>query len=245
MIAATCELWIDGRRVPDGSTPGEPTTATVALSGLRVSWGRETTVDQPTPSQCTFDLIDYEGGTRFDAVVGLGSVVVVWAALDTDRRPVFAGRVSDLDASFDEGADAAVCRVVVTDAVADLASRYVGAEPWGSQYTYARVAWILAAVGDPVPAVVNTGLDSAWLILSRMDVDRQAAQGLLFEVAVSAGLVMWSSVDSAGHPFLRFEDPTTRPSQSRFLPDVDPGTGQPWTALVGPWSALSGSWESL
>ena len=203
---------------------------TVAISGLRIDWGRQTVVDQPSPSQLTFDLLDREGGNGFDSLVHLGSTVVVWSAHGADRRPVFAGRVSDLDASYDDDSDGAVCSVIVADVLADLANRYVGSEPWAAQYAYARVEKILAAIGNPYAYSMSTALDSAWLVLSRMDVDRQASQGLLYDVAVSSGTVLWSSIDAAGKPVLKYEDPSTRPSQSRFLPS---GTPPLWRPTIG------------
>ena len=51
----TATLYVDGARFADGS-PGDDLTDPVALSGLSVVWGRDTTVDQPAPSTCSFTV---------------------------------------------------------------------------------------------------------------------------------------------------------------------------------------------
>ena len=72
----TCQLWVDGVRVADGQ-PGEAAGEPAALSGLSVTWGRSTTVDQPPPATCSFELTDPGGGRGFAEVVRVGSEVRV------------------------------------------------------------------------------------------------------------------------------------------------------------------------
>jgi len=60
----TCELLLDGQRFADGSA-GDDVLAPTALSGLKVAWGRETTVDQPEPSTCEFEVMDLPGGPGY------------------------------------------------------------------------------------------------------------------------------------------------------------------------------------
>lgn len=52
-----CTLWLDGKRFADGS-PGDNMYAPVALSGLSVAWGRDTTVDQPGSSSLQVQVMD-------------------------------------------------------------------------------------------------------------------------------------------------------------------------------------------
>lgn len=59
-----CTVYVDGERFADGS-PGDDPLAPTALAGLSIKWGRETTVDQPEPSTCTFRVLDEQGGEAF------------------------------------------------------------------------------------------------------------------------------------------------------------------------------------
>lgn len=208
-VPIRCELWIDGIRVADDSI-GHATTP-AALDELTIRWGRQTTIDQPQPATCSGSILDSgTGPTRVEDIVALGSSLVAWAVLDADRRIVFAGRVTDVQTAWDDALDGAVTQVVAADLLADLASRYVGAEPWPAESLSARAARILAAVGvgsitvDPRPAA---------LTVSRMDVDRQAAAGLLGELATTGTAVLWVAVaPGSSDPALWIEDPATRES---------------------------------
>jgi hypothetical protein len=240
LIPATCELWIDGARYADGLTPADSADP-FALSGLRIDWGRDTTVDQPQPATCVFSILDPPGGAeRFDQTVALGSTVIVWAELGGTRLVVFAGRITDLAAEFDDDADAAVCQVVAADQLADLGNRFVGSEPWPVESLAARAERIMRAVGldpavslPPIPAPVwNTQV-------SRVDVDRQAAAELLTELAVTGGAVLWSCFDSNTRvQVLVYEDPGARASLYVFALDPDRGLWAP-TAGVGAGTPLS------
>ena len=213
-LPVTCELWVDGARYADGQ-PAEVSADPFALSGLRVTWGRSNTIDQPEAATCSFTIADPPGGAvRFDDTVKLGSTVVVFATLATVRHVVFAGRVTDLDASFDVDADAAVCDVVAADQLADLANRFVGAEPWPAEQMWQRAQRIVTAVGlDPAVVLAGIPAPQANLTVSRMDVDRQSAASLLQDLAVSTGFVLWSSYSAAsGSQYLIFEDPAARAS---------------------------------
>ena len=61
-LPPSCVLWVNGVRYPDGQ-PAELDTEPVALTGLSVLWGRDTTIDQPAPATCTFDVLDLPGGS--------------------------------------------------------------------------------------------------------------------------------------------------------------------------------------
>ena len=204
-----CEIYVDGTLLADGRT-GER-RAPVAVSGLAVKWGRATTVDQPAPSTCTVELLDRQAGSvRAQDLVFLGSLLVVWAVADTDRRVVFAGRVTDLDLDY-PGGDGAVLAVIAADLLADLANRYVGAEPWAQETLSARAGRILGAVSSGGGSRVEVDPRPAALSVSRMDVDRQAAANLLRELAQSGGAVLWVVAGADGVPYLHIEDPSRRP----------------------------------
>ncbi len=60
----TCTLYLAGNRFADGA-PSDLGSDPFALSGLEVAWGRDTTVDQPDPSTCSFTVADPAGGRSF------------------------------------------------------------------------------------------------------------------------------------------------------------------------------------
>jgi hypothetical protein len=214
LVPATCEVWIDGVRFADGQ-PAELTTDPVALSGLSITWGRRTTVDQPNPATCTFTVLDPPGGRRFDEAVTLGAAVRIWSALGARRAIVFDGRITDLDASYSDTGGGAVVDVVAADMTADLGNRFIGDDPWPQETVATRVGRILtlAAGGqtaqlDPRPAGVLVG---------RMDADRQGAMPLLEDLATAAGAVLWSAVDPDTGAYLLYEDPALRPAGSVLI----------------------------
>jgi hypothetical protein len=77
--AATCELWVNGVRVPDAGPDlyaGQPT----ALSGLDLAWGRDGQHEQPGPATCGFTILDADPTSDFLERLHVGSPVLVWAA---------------------------------------------------------------------------------------------------------------------------------------------------------------------
>ena len=74
----TAALYVNGERFADGS-PGDDLTNPVALSGLTVVWGRDTTIDQPAPSTCTFTVADNQGGESFLGILHTGLPLEVTA----------------------------------------------------------------------------------------------------------------------------------------------------------------------
>jgi hypothetical protein len=81
-----CTLYVNGARVADG-TPGDRDDAPTALSGLSMTWGRATTVDQVEPSTCSFQLLDPPGGGSFLNLLHTGAAVQVRAAADVPAPP--------------------------------------------------------------------------------------------------------------------------------------------------------------
>lgn len=75
---ATCELWLDGTRVPDAGVDvlaGRPT----ALSGLTMTWGRDGPHEQPGPATMTVDVRDNFPDADFLDQLHVGSEVALWA----------------------------------------------------------------------------------------------------------------------------------------------------------------------
>jgi hypothetical protein len=74
----TCTVYADGERLADGCT-GEPENVPTILSGLSITWGRDTTVDQPEASTCVFELLDPPGGGSFVDRLRTGTTIDVHA----------------------------------------------------------------------------------------------------------------------------------------------------------------------
>lgn len=231
-----------------GAAHNSPSTATersdlepVAMTGLSIKWGRDNTLDQPETSTCSFHLTDPEGGTtRLDETISLGSLVLVQSELAGVRFNVFGGRVTDLNTSFDAGTNAGVCDVIAADTMGDLSNRYVGSEPWPAETLATRALRVLTAIGQGSAALYVDERPAAYIV-SRMDVDRQPASALLFELASSAGAVLWTAVtDLAGSNRFKIEDPWVRESLVRFLPDPDSGLWAPTFGEGGSGYPLSG-----
>ncbi len=82
----TCEVWGS----PVGTAPTEqfPDTAAdwyagkpTAVAEVSVTWGRSTTVDQPEPATCSFDVVDPSGGQSFrdQSILRIGEDVHLFA----------------------------------------------------------------------------------------------------------------------------------------------------------------------
>jgi hypothetical protein len=132
---------------------------------------------------------------------------------------VFTGRITDLEAEWDSNAGGTIVTVTAQDDTAELANRYVGAEPWAAESLGTRFGRVLAAAGqqmkytvDPVPAA---------LPVTYRDVDNQAATGLLQELAQSAGGVLWSATSLTTGPYLRLEDVNARPPLLKLVQGGD------------------------
>lgn len=138
---------------------------------------------------------------------------------------VFAGRITDAAAQWDEGAGACLVDVTAADLTADLTNRDVGAEPWPAETLAARITRILAAAGvtldvryGPSPA----GLSS--LQVGRVDVDRQQAWTMIADLIAGVDGVGWLAVHATEDSFLWVEDAAGRTATLQL---VDDGTGHP------------------
>lgn len=117
---------------------------------------------------------------------------------------VFSGVITDLTAGT--APDGLRVAVTAVDQLADLENRYVGAEPWPAETVAARVAHILD--GGGLTGTVTARIDSgrAGLVVSRRDVDHQAAGNLLGELAAGVDGVLWSATHADTGPYLWLED---------------------------------------
>lgn len=82
----TCEVTVDGTRLPDGR-PGDHDADPTALSGLTITWGRSSALDQPEPTALTLSVLDPHGGRAFADLLRLGRQIRVTAAADIPGNP--------------------------------------------------------------------------------------------------------------------------------------------------------------
>ncbi len=98
-LLPTCTVWIDGVRMADGCILDEIDTDPVVLTGLKVVWGRDNTIDQPEPGTAVFDVLDVGGGVRFVDVLHIGSKVEIRAEATIYPDPTIP--VFTYDAGFE------------------------------------------------------------------------------------------------------------------------------------------------
>jgi hypothetical protein len=117
-----CRVLIDGQQLDDGcidwAAPPDDTLpqALSANEGLKITWGRSTTVEQPATSTCTFVVTDSGDGVYFHSF-GIGSSVEVLAdALITGGATVPAFTDPDFETEL---------RAITSNAVATRDSRHV------------------------------------------------------------------------------------------------------------------------
>lgn len=125
----------------------------------------------------------------------------------TVRREVivFEGRISEVNARWDDALGKVRLSAVAVDFTADLANRDAADVPWPAETVAARVAHIMAAAGLTIPTTIDPALASQ--VVSWMDVDRQQVLPLLTDLATSVDGVLWAAVHAGTGPYLYLLDP--------------------------------------
>jgi hypothetical protein len=140
---------------------------------------------------------------------GLDDVLLTAPAGGTGRLGmVFSGRITDLEARYDEGAGATLVEVTAADQRAELGNRDVGDYPWNEETLGARFARIIARSGQPIETRVSAS--AAKYLVSWRDVDRQPAMLLLDELATSSDAVLWAATHPTTGPYLELESMSDR-----------------------------------
>jgi hypothetical protein len=145
------------------------------------------------------------------SIVRIDDLVLLAPASGVNRSGlVFSGLITDLDASYSTNIGGTLVKVIAQDWTADLANRYIGAEPWLAESLGDRFAKIINLAGqqttytvDPAPAALG---------VSWRDVDSSPALDLLQELGRTAGGVLWSATNLVTGPFLWLEDVGERTS---------------------------------
>jgi hypothetical protein len=133
---------------------------------------------------------------------------------------VFAGRITDAVAAYDDVAGATMITVTAADLLADLANRDVGAQPWPAETLQARASRIVAASGVTGVTLLVAAAPAA-VTVTRADVDRQQAAPMLTDLAASVDAVLWCAQHLTQGGYLWIEDPAARtPAQQLAISDT-------------------------
>lgn len=231
----SCVVTVDGVRLADGR-PGDAANAPTALSGLRVSWGRASTVDQPSPATLTLDVLDAAGGQTYLEALGLGRRVVVTAAAvlyGAPTVPTFtdggfeALPVGPLPPARGTAAGAAAA---VTAAAAHAGGRGVRLTP-ATPAGYVTVTFPPAAYGPP----------TAWDALPRTVIGQRWAYSAWVRAALWLG---WSSGPLRIRP-VEYTGPTAE--QGRPVADaaVEVASAGAWAQAAGDYLPTPGRWVGV
>ena len=167
-----------------------------------------------SPGQAWTDLDPAWTWADYVAVY-VDEVVVLSPAEGTERTVlVFAGRITNLDTTWDDGLARPRLDVVAADFTADLANVDVGDEPWVVETMAERFARILELAEVDVTAEIAPALGS--LLVSWLDVDSRPAAGLLADLATSVDGVLWAATHITTGAYYLVEDPAGRASLYRL-----------------------------
>lgn len=172
------------------------------------------------------------------ATVQLDNVQVLAPGPTAPRTVLaFAGRITDLAAGWEEGDEAPIIEVTAADFTADLGNVKVGDEPWTRETMAQRFQRVLQLAEDSTGVPIASYIDStlAGLELAYQDVDAQPVTGLLKDFSQSVDAVLWSAVHQVTGPYLRVEDPATRPSALMLTDDTGSGLVEivPTASVIG------------
>lgn len=202
-----CRVYVDGERMPDGSI-GDDEFAPTALSGLKITWGRSTTLDQPEPASCTFDVLDVQGGDAFIEVLRTGLTVdVVSTGIETSGGdvPLMA------DPSFEAGASGAIAATVPTNATVRYQTTYhtvpgaqsvsmIAIDP-SAPFSAAFPPAPFSAAVDGWDAIPTAQSGEAWMVGATVRApagSRVTVAPVLFPIASGAGAQILEGVAITG-----------------------------------------------
>jgi hypothetical protein len=258
----TCTLWANGERVADGS-PGDDPADPTALSGLRLTWGRSDTVDQPDVSTVNVDLGDTPGGVAVRDMIGTGTTIDVTATGTTYPDP----NVSTFpDPGFEAG-PAHTNGLVSCTVARDLARHHTGAastrltprpvtiaQPADPPFAATFAPLPFAAPGtDPGAwdAVPQTATGQRWSVgvwvWAPVGVTVTLAQVLFSAPYESAALLRGPIASAAGTGAWQHLTGTLTPAESGCWVGLQvaaswlPG----WDTRPGTWDAQTGTWDDL
>ena len=249
-----CHLLADGVRVADGS-PGDDIDDPTALSGLRVIWGRSTTVDQPDASTASFQLMDSFGGRAVRDVLVTGTRIDITATGTTFPDP-------NVSTFLDPGMEAAPANLTALSGVASTGRSTVHAHSGTySQRLSARAAGGLAATFAPAPfapagtdpaawdAIPQTAIGQHWQIgvwvWAPVGVQVTLAVALFTGPYETAALARGPLVTHVGTGAWQQLAATFTPALADCWVGITVTSGAmtTWDAQAGTWDAQAGTWD--
>jgi hypothetical protein len=219
-MAVHLRLYVDGVLVPGSyvGTPDDPSTA-FAEGTLTITWGRDTTTDQPAAGSCTFTIVR-------PAVVDwlrVGAMVrVMTAGVGREDACVFLGSITSMTMTWSDEHGCPAVAVIADDVLADLGNRRVAATPWPKETLAARVDHVMQASRQDVWVTVATTIQGG--MVAKQDVDVRMAADVLQQLSASFDSALWSTVRRIGAapnpiiylPSLWLENPGDRPALRRL-----------------------------
>lgn len=213
-------LWVDGVRLPDGCLDA-PEDSPTALTGLTVSWGRDSTIDQPSPASCSFDVLDLAGGERFVNVLKVGARLDVQATAQL-YLPATVETISDPIA------------YAVSNGAGTLAGRAITLT--GKDHTRAVLTTIY-----PAPLSSNP---TAWDAIPRT----APGQRWSYHLDPTAGTFAGWAAGKVTLEWLLLDGPTGRVIHAEAIP-TGSGTFVPlaggWVGLRARWFPVGPAWDEL
>ncbi len=174
--------------------------------GLELTWHPQAWRDMPLGQSWA----DTAGSWADYGHLELDDVGLAYATLTPTRDVLaFTGRITDVAMRMD-ASNMVQVDIIAADPLAELANVVIGDDPWPVESLAARVGRIMALAAAPG---VGYQVDSpaAARSVTWRDVDRQAAAGLVQELAASSAAVAWMATHStSGGPYFYLEDPSTR-----------------------------------
>ena len=256
----TCTLYADGERVADGS-PGDDPADPTALSGLRLTWGRSDTVDQPDVSTLSVDLGDTPGGVAIRDIITTGTSVDVTATGTTYPDP----DVSTFpDPGFEAG-PAHTTGLVSCTVARDGARFHAGA--WSTRLTPRPVTIAqpgnpsFAAAFAPLPFAAPGTDPGAWDAVPQTQTGQRWSVGVWVWAPVgvvvtlsqvlftapyeSAALYRGPIASSNGAAGWHFLTGTLTPAESACWVGLQVSTSAlpGWDTQAGTWDAAVGTWD--
>lgn len=191
--------WVEYSGSVPISTAGRFVGVAVRIVGIRPAWA-----DLPSAQTWTGTP-----GTWADYALGaVDSLNVEPPTITTETVAVFAGRITDLDAQWDDATGGNLVHVTATDFTADLDNVNIGDDPWSVEPMGDRFARILSLSGLAVSSVIDDTVSP--IPVSYQDVDNQAAAGLLKDLSQSVDGILWAAFHRTIGAYLRVEDPSNR-----------------------------------
>jgi hypothetical protein len=246
-----CQVYVDGARLADTAEAYVGSTPTV-LTGLSLTWGRSTVVDQPDVSSCTFTVADKGGDADFLGVLHVGRIVDVYGSAEisggTDPVDVI------VDGSFEINDLAARIRYSGGTAVIDMTNPYDGDR--------AIRATPQPAVKITIPPAPWSTDPTAWNAIPKAMVGQTWTVGVQLQLgtdltATIQPVAFASPASSDGTPVgtaHQLATPSTnyQPLAATWTADQETWLGmvvtitgvRRWVDLVGPWTAQTWTWQA-